>query len=176
MEGVQFLSAIHIPKNKLTRTIGYQIFKASWFGLWFYEHCFKCFKHVERYPVRLGAEIWCPRPDSNRHSQREGDFKSPASTIPPLGHKEKREPLLREVINPQSFSQVFVIATLTTATMSHDLITRRHLNQSSMTATALLFNKLGPCDWIRTNDLPPLRQTLYPTELSMDVYQCWDVL
>lgn len=28
--------------------------------------------------------IWCRRPDSNRHGTKPGDFKSPASAIPPL--------------------------------------------------------------------------------------------
>ncbi len=32
--------------------------------------------------------VWCRRRDSNPHSQRPGDFKSPASAIPPLRQQE----------------------------------------------------------------------------------------
>jgi hypothetical protein len=77
--------------------------------------------------------------------RKEGDFKSPASTIPPLGHNvlhfksggaaECRPQKIK--VNPDVFP----------------------LNYSPVKT------KNGACDWIRTSDHPLRRRMLYPTEL-----------
>src|SRR5690606_9158354 len=44
------------------------------------------------------ATAWCGWPDSNRHEQGSGDFKSPASTIPP--HPQRRGRSGRRAVLP----------------------------------------------------------------------------
>ena len=65
---------------------------------------------------------WCPRPDSNRHSLREFDFKSNASTIPPLGQFVLRYIVKQSYTIEFRFTTFFTLFFSVSLTVIHSLV------------------------------------------------------